>query len=210
MFKENQVHFIVILALIFGLSVIKHKDRYPRFFGFHFLKNRRTHLILATLLSTFIAVQINNQISSPGNDWKSLNQLDDIVGFKGSKLLTSQEVEFPLALFANYQVLDHGELQSVIYVPDSLKYVESKLRTYYGTNLSEYFAQSSCSLKENSDTRKLWESWDLAVWQELADADGFRFIVVPSDWNLQLKRANLEVITLGSRLRVNVSIYQVY
>jgi hypothetical protein len=210
MFKENQVHFIVMLALIFGLSVMKHKSRYPQFFGFNFLKNRKIHFILATFLSTFIAVQINHQISSPGNDWKSLNQLDGIAGFKESKLLTSQEVEFPLALFANYQVLDHGELQSVIYVPENLQYAESKLRTYYGTNLAEYFAQSSCALAENPYTRKLWESWEPAVWQKLAATDGFRFVIVPSDWKLQIKRANLEEIALGNRVLTYVSVYRVY
>jgi len=208
MFKENQVHFILMFLLILVFSIANRKNIGNPYLKANLVQTKKYH-ILVVFVSTFIAFQIINQANSAGSDWKSLNQLGSIHGFEGSKLLTSQEIDFPMSLFSNYQVLDHGELQSLIYVPERLMYADSKLRTYYATNLQEYFEGSSCSLEDNSDTRALWESWDTGDWQRLALVDGFQFVVVPRDWNLQLERAILEDVKLGSRLFINVAIYRV-
>jgi hypothetical protein len=115
-----------------------------------------------------------------------------------------------MGVFDNFEVLDHGEIQSVMYAPEQFRYVDSMLRKYYGTDLALYLQGDSCALQPSLITKNLWESWNSYDWLKLAKIDGFRFVIVPDNWILNLERVDLIRLRYSRLSETKVSIYKIY
>lgn len=208
-FKENEVHFITILLIISLISLSRFFPQPKNLPSFPTNLISVARITSTILIVSFLIIQILHSSNSQKTDWGSLDKLQNIPDFTGNKLLTTQEVNFPMGIFDNFQVLDHGEIQSVMYAPEQFQYVESMLRKYYGTDLAVYFQGDSCSLQPSLATKKLWESWNSVEWLKLAKIDGFKFVVVPDTWILNLERVSIIRLRFSGLNETKVAVYRI-
>ncbi len=209
-FKENEVHFITILLILSFILISKRYLPPKHLIGLPTNLELVYRIISTVFIASFLFIQILHSTNSQETDWRSISNLKNVPNFMGSKLLTSQEVSFPMAVFDNFEVLGHGEIQSVMYAPEQFQYVDSMLKKYYGTDLALYFKGNSCSLQPNATTKELWESWESYDWLKSAKVDGFRFVIVPDSWNLNLERVALIHLRNIGVSESKVSVYKVH